>query len=156
MSFESSPYFPVRVSFNSNTGVSIATAPWRLKQEVTTRNSCSLTAICGGSKSRAPLAHFREKLDFSSLSCCFFISCNFSISKSICSCGAPIQITIVNCLFVYLFIYLLIGVFTCLFTCSQLTRRLQSTDDISLSPYQGIHVYVCSHCIRKEQFFALS
>ena len=31
MSLESSPYLPVSVSFSSITGVSMVTAPWRLK-----------------------------------------------------------------------------------------------------------------------------
>ena len=34
MSLLSSPYFPVKVSRSSNTGVSMETAPWRLKTEV--------------------------------------------------------------------------------------------------------------------------
>jgi len=35
MSFESSPYFPLRISFSSKTGVSRVVAPWRLKTSVT-------------------------------------------------------------------------------------------------------------------------
>ena len=34
MSFESSPYLPERISRSSKTGVSIVTAPWRLKTVV--------------------------------------------------------------------------------------------------------------------------
>lgn len=35
MSFESSPYLPLRISFSSKTGVSRVVAPWRLKTVVT-------------------------------------------------------------------------------------------------------------------------
>mmetsp|Transcript_19641 Transcript_19641/g.54783 ORF Transcript_19641/g.54783 Transcript_19641/m.54783 type:complete len:367 (-) Transcript_19641:789-1889(-) len=56
MSLESSPYLPIRVSLNSNTGVSMDTAPWRLNTLVMILKAASRIAIWSGMKSRAPLA----------------------------------------------------------------------------------------------------
>lgn len=55
---ESINHLPVRVSRSSKTGVSIETAPWRLKTEVMAPKAFSLTAICSGRKSLAPFATF--------------------------------------------------------------------------------------------------
>ena len=53
---EAEPHSPMRVSRSSKTGVSMATAPWRLKTLTILEKACSRMAIWSGMKSRVPLA----------------------------------------------------------------------------------------------------
>lgn len=54
MSFESSPYFPLRISLSSNTGVSIVTPPCNSNTSVIVRKILCLSSMSVGCQSFVP------------------------------------------------------------------------------------------------------
>jgi len=61
MSFASSPYFPVRMSFLSKTGVSRHDPPYLLKHSLTMSSTCSRSAVSAGPKSLVPWSEHNQR-----------------------------------------------------------------------------------------------